>query len=53
MKKLFIFFIAFWVSFMAIYSIYYYKVKSKLDQSVVAMAKDLPHTVVGFEGVND
>jgi len=53
MRKLYIFFIAFWVSFMTIYSIYYYKVKNKLDQSVVAMAKDLPHTVFGFEAVND
>jgi len=53
MRKLFIFFIAFWVSFMTIYSIYYYKVKSKLDSSVVAMAKDLPNTVFGFESVQD
>ena len=53
MRKLYIFFIAFWVSFMTIYSIYYYKIKNKLDQSVVAMAKDLPHTVFGFEGLKD
>ena len=53
MRKLFIFFIAFWVSFMTIYSIYYYKVKSKLDSSVVAMTNDLPHTVFGFEGLSD
>ncbi len=53
MRKLYIFFIAFWVSFMTIYSIYYYKVKSKLDQSVVAMAQDLPHTVFGFEAQSD
>ena len=38
---------------MTIYSIYYYKIKNKLDQSVVAMAKDLPHTVFGFEALND
>lgn len=47
MRKMFIFFAAFWVSFMTIYSVYYYKVSSKLDESIVAMAKDLPNTIIG------
>src|SRR6185503_15277893 len=53
MKKMFIFFAAFWVSFMTIYSIYYYKVESKLDESIVAEAKDLPNTVIGFAELKD
>src|SRR6185312_14727363 len=53
MKKMFIFFAAFWVSFMTIYSVYYYKVEGKLDESIVADVKDLPHTVMGLPGLND
>ncbi len=53
MRKMFIFFVAFWVSFMTIYSIYYYKVQSKLDESIVANVKDLPHTVMGLADAKD
>src|ERR1700679_1759771 len=35
------------VSFMTIYSVYYYTQIKKLDASIVALAKDLPHTVFG------
>ncbi len=53
MRKMFIFFAAFWVSFMTIYSVYYYKVSSKLDESVVAEAKDLPNTIIGIAPLKD
>jgi archaellum component FlaF (FlaF/FlaG flagellin family) len=47
MKKTSIFIITFLVSFLTIYSVYYYTQIRKLDQSVVAMAIDLPNTVYG------
>jgi hypothetical protein len=53
LKKATIFIIAFMVSFLTIYSVYYYKEIKKLDQSVVALAKDLPNTQFGFEGNAD
>src|SRR5437588_393692 len=34
---------------MTIYSIYYYTQKKKLDQSIVADAKDLPNTTIGID----
>jgi hypothetical protein len=53
MNKSTIFFLAFMISFMTIYSVYYYGQRKKLDQSVVALAKDLPHTVVGAASMAD
>jgi hypothetical protein len=48
MKKTTVFLITFLISFLTIYSLYYYSQLSKLDQSVVAKASDLHKTVYGM-----
>ena len=52
MKKSAIFISSFMVSFMVIYSVYYYMNVKDLDRGVVSAASDLKNTVIGYEGLN-